>query len=166
MDPGRVDIQAIVDLINCSDNNIPFSGTISLRHLTIKSSWNWACSFSKSREIHSGACWTLFQYKMRWGKLFFSFSLTRIFPIHTLHQGINTFLAKTSRKKLFEFFRNASVYSLESEKRINKSDFAGDGSEADISSRFEVIAKGLDWPHVSRLETWRNAFFLDFWQNK
>lgn len=72
------------------------------------------------------------------------------------------FSSKNFKKKPFEFFRNASVYSLESEKRINKSDFAGDGSEADISSRFEVIAKGLDWPHVSRLETWRNAFFLDF----
>ena len=35
-------------------------------------------------------------------------------------------------------FRNASVYSLESDKKINKSAFAGDEAEADISSRFEV----------------------------
>lgn len=59
-----------------------------------------------------------------------------------------------------EFFRNASVYSLESDKRINKSDFAGEGSEADISSRFEVITRGLDGPYVVRFESRRNASFF------
>ena len=46
-----------------------------------------------------------------------------------------------TQKTAFEYFRNASVYSLESDKRINKSDFSRDGSDADISSRFEVISR-------------------------
>ena len=67
----------------------------------------------------------------------------------------------------FEYFRNASVYSLESEKRINKSDFSGDGSDADISSRFEVSnSDEMNTWHEERLSRGEMLPFLDFWQNQ